>query len=321
MSITRPPLIDHLYTADPSANVFEGRIYLYPSHDLDLDVEENDQGDQYQMVDYHVFSLDHPEGPAQDHGEVLHVDQVPWASQQMWAPDAACRDGRYFLYFPAKDQNGVFRIGVATSSRPEGPFSPEAEPIRGTFSIDPCVFGDEDGEVYLYFGGIWGGQLQNWATGSYVENAGSLSPESPAHCPRVARLRADMLQLETTPSDLVIVDEQGEPLKAGDTTRRYFEGPWMHKYRGTYYFSYSTGDTHTLVYATGDNPLGPFRFRGRILSPVIGWTTHHSIVEFEDRWYLYYHDASLSGGVSHKRCVKVQELFYEEDGSIREMIP
>jgi hypothetical protein len=321
MNTMRSPLVTHMFTADPSAHVFGGRIYVYPSHDLDIDAEETDLGDQYQMTDYHVLSLDGPEGPVKDHGEALHVRQVPWASKQMWAPDAACRDGRYYLYFPAKDQDGVFRIGVATSSRPEGPFEPEPEPIRGSYSIDPCVFPDDDGEFYLCFGGLWGGQLQGWATGSYVADAETPPPQSPALCPQVARLGVDMLRLETPPQDLVILDEKGEPLKAGDNGRRFFEGPWMHKYRGTYYFSYSTGDTHLLVYATGNSPVGPFRFRGRVLSPPMGWTTHHSIVEYRDRWYLYYHDASLSGGISHKRCIKVQELFYEADGSIRAMDP
>jgi beta-xylosidase len=130
-----------------------------------------------------------------------------------------------------------------------------------------------------------------------------------------------MLQFAAPPKDAVIVDAGGAPLKGRDTDRRYFEGPWMHKYQGTYYLSYSTGDTHYLVYATSDKPTGPFTFRGRILSPVLGWTTHHSIVEFDGRWWLYYHDASLSRGISYKRSVKVQELFYETDGSIRAMEP
>ena len=131
----------------------------------------------------------------------------------------------------------------------------------------------------------------------------------------------DLLGFVEPPRDAVILDEKQEPLLSGDTTRRYFEGPWVHKHNGLYYLSYSTGDTHLLVYATSESPLGPFMFRGQILSPVVGWTTHHSIVEFKGRWYLYYHDASLSGGISHRRCVKVQELFYEPDGTIRPMNP
>lgn len=324
--MTRQPLITSFYTADPSAHVFEGKIYIYPSHDLDLEVEENDFGDHYAMTDYHILSQESPEGPAKDHGEALHVRDVPWASKQMWAPDAAYKNGRYYLYFPAKDKEGVFRIGVATATRPEGPFKAEPEPIKGSFSIDPCSFVDENGEAYLYFGGVWGGQLQCWQTGKFLPDTKGPQGQMPgagelALTPKVAKLTGDMLQFAETPRDVVIVDEQGAPLLGGDTDRRYFEGPWMHKYQGTYYLSYSTGDTHRLVYATAKTPYGPFTYRGQIMTPPIGWTTHHSIVEFKGRWWLYYHDSSLSKGVSHRRCVKVQELFYEADGTIRLMNP
>lgn len=317
----RKPLISEFFTADPSAHAFEGRVYIYPSHDLNVDVPQNDLGDQYGMVDYRVISQAHPEGPATDHGEALHLRDVPWASRQLWAPDAAYNHGRYYLYFPARDKEGLFRIGVATSQTPHGPFKAEPAPIKGSFSIDPCVFRDDDGQFYLYFGGIWGGQLQCWATGQFIADAKEPLDETAALSPKVAPLTRDMLQFATPPRDARIVDSSGAPLQGRDTQRRYFEGPWMHKYRGTYYLSYSTGDTHYLVYATADNPLGPFTYRGRILTPVIGWTTHHSILEFEGRWWLYYHDASLSGGVSNKRSVKVQELFYNDDGSIRTLDP
>ena len=317
MSMNKTPIVSHFFTADPSAHVFEGRIYIYLSHDLDVTVQENDRGDQYGMTDYRVISQAHPGASAIDHGEALHVRDVPWASRQLWAPDAAFRQGRYYLYFPARDADGIFRLGVATSLRPEGPFRAEPTPIEGSFSIDPCVLGDDDGEFYIYFGGLWGGQLQCWPTGGFSEAALEPRGNLPALNPKVAKLRADMLQFSAPPRDARILDEEGCPLKGGDTKRRYFEGPWVHKYRGTYYLSYSTGDTHYLVYATSDAPTGPFTFRGRLLTPVLGWTTHHSIVEFDGRWWLYYHDASLSGGISYKRSVKVQELFYEPDGSIR----
>ena len=108
---------------------------------------------------------------------------------------------------------------------------------------------------------------------------------------------------------------------AGDEDKRYFEGPWMHKYNGTYYLSYSTGTTHYLVYATSDSPTGPFTFRGRIMEPVIGWTTHHSIVEYHGKWYLFYHDCEISKGINHRRNVKFTELFYNEDGTIKTIHP
>ena len=77
------------------------------------------------------------------------------------------------------------------------------------------------------------------------------------------------------------MNEDGTPLRAEQNDRRFFEAAWMHKFQGKYYLSYSTGDTRNLVYATGDSPLGPFTYRGVLLRPVIGWTTHHSIVQFE----------------------------------------
>lgn len=310
-----------MYTADPSAHVFENRIYIYPSHDLDIDSIDNDNGDQYQMTDYHVFSMESAEGRVTDHGEVLHVKDVPWASRQMWAPDAAYKNGEYYLYFPARDKENNFRIGVARSKSPSGPFKAEANYIKKSFSIDPCSFVDDDGSAYVYFGGLWGGQLEKYTTGQFNPDGKEPAPDAPAVCPRIARLTEDMLEFSEDPRKIVILDEKGNPLLAGDEERRYFEGPWMHKYKGKYYFSYSTGSTHFLVYAVGDNPYGPFTYKGRILPPVIGWTTHHSIVEFKNKWYLFYHDSSLSGGVNHKRCLKMQELKYDGQGHIIPMEP
>jgi hypothetical protein len=317
----REPLVRHIFTADPSAHVFEGRIYVYPSHDIEAGIPENDEGDHFDMVDYHVLSLKDFDSPVVDHGPVLHVKDVPWAKKQMWAPDAACRNGTYYLFFPAKDHDDIFRIGVATSQSPAGPFTARPAPIPGSFSIDPCSFIDDDGTAYLYFGGIWGGQLQRWQTGKYDLAAPYPEPDAPALGPRVARLDADMSTFASAVQEISIVDAAGAPLRARDTDKRFFEASWMHKHQGTYYFSYSTGDTHFLAYATGDSPLGPFTYRGHILNPVVGWTSHHSIVQFQDAWYLFYHDSTLSGGVTHKRCVKVMELQHEADGSIRTINP
>jgi hypothetical protein len=125
-----------------------------------------------------------------------------------------------------------------------------------------------------------------------------------------------MLEFAEAPRDLVILDKSGQPLKAGDHDRRFFEASWMHKYNGKYYFSYSTGDTHNIVYAIGDNPYGPFTYKGVILAPVEGWTNHHSIIEKDGKWYLFYHDIQLSGK-THLRNVKVTELKYNPDGSIQ----
>lgn len=317
------PLVTDFYTADPSAHVFDGKLYVYPSHDIDGSAKEDDLGGHFEMRDYRVLSMDEPGGKVTAHPVALDVKDVPWAEKQMWAPDAAYKNGTYFLYFPAKDRQGAFRIGVATSKSPVGPFKADPQPIAGSFSIDPAVFTDDDGKSYMYFGGIWGGQLQRNTTGKYDPNGSKTdlgADDKPALTAKVAPMAADMKAFAGKPRDVVILDEKGKPLLGGDHDRRFFEASWMHKYKGKYYFSYSTGDTHYLVYAIGDSPFGPFTYKGRILQPVEGWTTHHSIVEWKGKWWLFYADTQLSGQ-TRLRNVKMTELKYNPDGTIQTIDP
>jgi hypothetical protein len=309
-------LVDNLYTADPAAHVFNGKIYIYPSHDIESGIPENDLGDHFDMRDYHIFSMDDVEGEVTDHGVALAVKDIPWAGRQLWDSDCAFKNGKYYLYFPLKDKTDIFRIGVAVSDKPEGPFTPMDAPIKGSYSIDPCVF-EEDGNHYMYFGGLWGGQLQRYRNNKAIECGHEPKDDEPALCARVARLSDDMLEFAEQPRDVVILDENGEPLRAGDHERRFFEASWMHKYNGKYYFSYSTGNTHLLCYAMGDHPYGPFTYKGVILTPVVGWTTHHSIVEYKGKWYLFHHDSKPSGGKTWLRSMKVVELEYNADGTIK----
>lgn len=320
-----PPLVSHMFTADPSAHVFEGKIYIYPSHDVETAVTQDDMGSHFDMRDYHVFSMEKPGSEVIDHGPVLKLEDIPWASRQLWAPDAAQKDGNYYLYFPAKDKNDIFRIGVAVSDNPAGPFKAEPNYIQGTFSMDPAVFEDGDGSHYLYFGGIWGGQLQWFEDQQLVEGRkgptdGLPAAENPALMPYVAKLQDNMLELAERPKEVIILDQDGNPIKAGDNNKRFFEAAWVHQQNGTYYLSYSTGDTHFIAYATGDNPYGPFTYQGNLLNPVEGWTNHHSIVQFEGKWYLFYHDTEISGKTP-LRNIKMTELIHENDGKIKTVDP
>jgi hypothetical protein len=196
--------------------------------------------------------------------------------------------------------------------------------------------------VYCYFGGLWGGQLQ-WRQplgegfetipGKYGDENGLVDlgsapdhqtelfarPEAPALSSCVVRMSDDVLQFAEAPRPVVILDADGQPLRAADP-HRFFEASWMHKYNGKYYLSYSTGDSHLLCYATADSPYGPFTYRGVLLDPVVGWTTHHSIVEYRGQWYLLYHDCVPSNDVTHLRSLKVQQLFYDNDGAIQKVI-
>lgn len=323
------------YMADPAAHVFNGRVYIYPSHDINTDHCFDDDGGHFQMRDYHVLSVpadDIENGEVIDHGVQLDVDQVPWAEKQMWDSDLVEKDGKYYLIYSAKDYTGLFHLGVAVADKPEGPFVPQADPIRGSYSIDPCVFKDTDGEIYVYFGGIWGGQLQ-WYKDNKLSprNIPAYGEPTPDNAPedyktqvsngavaipsRVAKLTGDVLQFAETPRPVVIVDENGEPLKADDP-HRFFEASWMHKMGDTYYFSYSTGDTHLLCYATADNPYGPFTYQGVMLDPVVGWTTHHCVTEINGKWYLFHHDCVPSNDITWLRSLKVAELEIV-DGKLR----
>ena len=331
------------YMADPSANVFNGPLYVDPSHDWDAGECFDDDGGHFQMRDYHVLSWNDVENDeATDHGVILDVDQVKWAEKQMWDNDVIEKDGKYYLIFSAKGYDGVFHLGVAVADKPEGPFVPQEAPIRGSFSIDPCVFKDDDGQIYCFFGGLWGGQLQWWHTvyhgfesipGKYGDDNGLIDlgpapdhktqlfakPDAPAIPSAVVRMSDDVLQFAEAPRPVLVVDKDGKPLKAGDP-HRFFEASWVHKYNGKYYFSYSTGDSHYLCYAIGDSPYGPFTYQGVILEPVVGWTTHHSIVEYKGQWYLFYHDCVPSNDITHLRSLKVQRLYYNEDGTIKPVV-
>ncbi|MEO8406572.1 MAG: glycoside hydrolase family 43 protein [Chitinophagaceae bacterium] len=309
------PLVSEIYTADPSAHVFDGKIYVYPSHDYEAGVPEDDLGSHFAMKDYHILSMDSVGGKVTDNGVALDIKDVPWAGRQMWAPDAAYNNGTYYLYFPVKDKSDIFHIGVATSTSPVGPFKAEAKPIAGSYSIDPAVFKDDDGSYYMYFGGIWGGQLQRWQTGKYNAKDTYPADSMPALSAKVVKLGKDMKSFDGKVKDVQLLDENGKPLTVKDNNRRFFEASWVHKYNGKYYFSYSTGDTHFICYAIGDKPWGPFTYKGVVLNPVQGWTNHHSIIEAGNKWYLFYHDVQLSGK-THLRNVKVTELHYRPDGSI-----
>lgn len=305
------------YMADPSVHVFNGRLYIYPSHDRESGIPENDNGDHFDMNDYHVLSTDDVmQGEIVDHGVALKVSDIPWAGRQLWDCDIACKDGKYYLYFPLKDRNDIFRMGVAISDKPEGPFIPQPDPIRGSYSIDAAVFRDDDGNYYMYFGGIWGGQLQRYRDNKAIENPCLPADNEPALPSRVVKLSDNMLEFAEEPRPVIVLEEDGKPLFAGDP-HRFFEASWMHKYKGKYYFSYSTGDTHLLCYAVGDNPYGPFTYQGVILTPVVGWTTHHSIAEYKGKWYLFHHDCVPSGGKTWLRSLKVVELEYDEEGKIQ----
>ena len=257
----------HDFMADPSAHVFGDKIYIYPSHDREGDVSENDNGDHFDMKDYHCLVLEDAEkGICQDKGLILSVEDIAWAGRQL-------------------------------------------------YSIDPCLFKDDNGEVYCCFGGIWGGQLQWYRNNKLVEFPILPKGTELAIQPRIVRMTEDMLQFAEEPRPIVILDANHLPMQA-ENPHHFFEASWLHKRGDKYYFSYSTGDTHMICYAVGDNPYGPFTYQGVLLEPVVGWTSHHSICEYRGQWYLFHHDSVPSGGKTWLRSLKVKSFDYDEEGRI-----
>lgn len=277
------PIIKHIRTADPSAQVWDdGKVWVYTSHD------QNNATDYSTMDGYHVFSSsDMIEWT--DHGEILHSRDVSWGITQggfMFAPDAAYKDGVYYLYFPHMAMGWKWVVGVATSDKPEGPFTDVGHYIEGTNHIDPTCFIDEDGEAYL----IWGGDKQG---------------------PYIARLKENMTELAEEPR---IIDYGGS---------NFGEGPFMHKRNDIYYFSYTcnTCFPYQGYYAMADNPYGPFDYKGDLKKSPPGAQDHHSMIEYHGQWYYFYHTGDYGPDASlFRRNVCVDSLYYNEDGTMQEVI-
>ena len=281
------PIITGQFTADPTVRVFEGKLYLYPSHDIPSPIERLKEW--FCMADYHVFSSENLVDWT-DHGMILSQENVPWVdseSYSMWAPDCVYKDGKYYFYFPAspKGKKG-FNVGVAIADKPYGPFKPLPEPIKGVGGIDPCVLLDTDGQAYLY----WSGRGLN-----------------------VAKLKDNMTELAS------------EPVLVADVEDGFKEGPFAFKHNGKYYLTYPwvKDKTECLAYAMSDNPMGPFEYKGIIMeqSPTGCWTNHHSLVEYKGQWYLFYHHNDYSPEFDKNRSVRADSLTFNPDGTIQLVTP
>lgn len=288
LTYAQNPIIHDQFTADPTARVFNGKMYLYPSHDINSPVEKLKEW--FCMEDYHVFSSENLTD-WKDHGVILTQNRIPWVqpdSYAMWAPDCVEKDGKYYFYFPAAPREPAkgFAIGVAVADSPEGPFMPMFRPIEGVMGIDPCVLVDSDGQSYIYWSGM------------------GMS---------VAKLKDNMMELDSQPKKL-------EGLPEG-----FKEGPFVFKRDGKYYYTFPwvKDKTETLAYAMSDNPMGPFEFKGIIMdeSPTGCWTNHHSIVEYDGQWYLFYHHNDFSPDMDKRRSARIDTLAFNPDGTIKKVIP
>lgn len=287
------PLIRTMYSADPSARVFNNKVYVYPSHDILAQPGKGREG-WFCMEDYHVYSSTNLTDWT-DHGMIIHQNTTPWVrpnSYSMWAPDCIERNGKYYFYFPSSPNDTTingrgFTIGVAVADKPEGPFVPQALPIKGVKGIDPNVFIDDNGQAYLY-----------WSQGNIYG----------------AKLKENMLELDGD-----VVTMQGLP-----TDKGLKEGPYLFKRAGKYYMTYPhvANKTERLEYAVGTSPLGPFEYAGVIMDETPNcWTNHHSIINYKNQWYLFYHANDYSPAFDKARSIRADSLHFAANGMIEKVNP
>lgn len=293
---SKNPIITSRYTADPAPMVYGDTLYLYTTHDEDELIN-----DFYTMFNWHCFSTKDMVNWT-DHGEVFSIEDISWAEDRAWAPQAIERNGKFYLYCPVHKKNGGMAIAVGVSDSPVGPFKDLGLPLvdEGDWNdIDPTVYIDDDGQAYLYFG----------------------NPEL-----RYVMLNEDMVSYDETIGVVSIpmtVESFGEGGHMTGTS--YAEGPWFYKRDELYYMVYAAFGNETdedkrkehLAYSTSESPTGPWVYGGVLMTEEGGtFTNHPGITDFKGHSYLFYHTGELPGGNLFHRSVCVAEFNYNEDGSI-----
>jgi len=307
------PIIRDQFAADPTARVFNNKVYVYPSHDIVPPAGQRQ--DWFCMADYHVFSSENLTDWT-DHGMIISQETVPWGkpdAYSMWAPDCVYKNGKYYFYFPNAPKEGYgWGIGVATADKPEGPFTCQPKPINGVSGIDPCVLIDDDGQAYIYWSGMG---------------------------IRGAKLKSNMLEIDGELQEIKIPAREGmpemPPMKVGGQVMEglpegFKEGPFAFKRGDWYYltFPWVRGDTsdgknptETLAYAMSKSPLGPWDFKGIIMAEHENgcWTNHHSILEYKGQWYIFYHWNDFSPRDDKRRSAHIEKISFNADGTIQEV--
>lgn len=285
------PVMSQRYLADPSPLVAEDRVYVYCSNDDESPVEGS-----YNIPNVVCVSTSDMKNWT-DHGSVFRASEDTTWAKKSWAPAAAQRDGKYFLYFG----NGGANIGVVVGDSPTGPFrdelgkalidhgTPGVHPAENMWLFDPGVFIDDDGQAYIYFGGNGDNNV------------------------RAAKLNDDMISLD------------GDVIKM--SAPAFFEAAWVHKRDGVYYFSYSTQPRAEMRidYMTSDDPIEGFEYQGVVADqpPVNNNNNHAAIFKFKDRWFHVFHNrvVAKAAGIptGFRRNLGVEELQYQPDGSIKKI--
>lgn len=283
------PIITHIFTADPAPIVYNDTLFLYTGHDTAWVSDTN-----YKMSDWHVFSSTDMVN-WKDHGVCLSPKTFSWATVDAYAAQCIERNGKFYWFvstFHKSDENskGGAAIGVAVSDRPTGPFKDAigkalivnemtTDMKHGWDDIDPTVFIDDNGQTYLF----WGNGSCKWA-----------------------KLKENMIELDG-------------PIHTFKP-QNFTEAPWVYKRKGLYYLVYAANFPETIEYCTAEKPEGPWVYRGLIQEPSPNsTTTHPGIIDFKGKSYYFYHNGVLPTGGNYRRSICLENLYYNEDGTIKKV--
>ena len=286
------PIIKQMFTADPAPLVYKNKVYLYVGHDTATVKDTN-----YKMPDWHVFSSKNMVD-WEDHGMLLSPKAFSWAGGDAYAAQCIYRDGKFYWYVSTghqknKESKGGMAIGVAVSDSPVGPFKDAigkalvtnemtTDKKHGWDDIDPTVFIDDDGQAYLF-----------WGNGS---------------CKSV-KLKKNMIEMD---GEIQVLD-----------IKNYIEGPWVYKRKGNYYLIYAGAGTkpEMIEYCMAKGPQGPWVYKGIIQGNVPNsFTTHPGVIDFKGKSYFFYHNGSLPTGGSYRRSICLDDMHYNEDGTIQKIV-
>jgi arabinoxylan arabinofuranohydrolase len=285
------PIASQRYLADPSTLVTKDRVYVYCSNDDESPVEGS-----YNIPNVVCLSSSDMKNWT-DHGVVFDAARDTSWAKKTWAPCAAERDGKFYLYFG----NGGGNIGVVVGDTPVGPFkdvkkshlidggTPGVQPFQGGWLFDPGVFIDDDGQAYIYFGGNGDDKA------------------------RVAKLNRDMISLD------------GEVMKMN--VPHFFEAAWVFKHKGTYYYGYSTTPKAAMRidYLISKKPDRDFTYGGIIAEqpPINNNNNHAAQFQFKDQWYHIYHNRNVAkqAGIptGFRRNIALERFSFNDDGTIKKV--
>lgn len=297
LCMAQNPIIQTSFTPDPAPMVYGDKLYLFVDHD-------EDDATNYTMKDWQLYCTEDMVNWTYL-GTPVTTATFPWANQgnRAWAAQCIERNGKFYWYVSITGPGYGETVSVAVADRPEGPYVDAiGGPLcHGLGFIDPTVFIDDDGQVYLFWGNRngWYGRLNedmiSFVDG-YKQIPGIRDPK--AFGPLVPKMN------------------YGKGVKEPEAG--YEEGPWITKKGDLYYLTYPAGGIpEHMAYSTAPTPDGPWTYRGRIMDETDGsYTIHGGEVEYKGHHYMFYHNGANINGTSYHRSTCVEEFTLNPDGTI-----